>query len=411
MNTRVKRIFFVLIFFLVSTGIGYLLYRFFFREEPASTQTVAVDQFPGTLPNGNTATSTSVGIAPDGSGQLPSGTDIPTEPPTLPPRPPDPARTSVLVKTVTRNISSASQGGVRIYNPVDGLFYRVSPDGRLIKLSDQTFYDVQSITWGKKTDKAILTFPDESKVLYDFQAHKQYTLPSHWQDFDFSPQDDKLITKSIGINEENRFLVIANPDGTDAKPIEELGNNQDRVYPSWSPNDQIVAYAFTGDPTGYDSQSIILVGKHQENFKGLIVEGRGFLPNWSPSGNTVLYSVYSSATDYRPLLWLSGASGDNINADRRSVNLLTWADKCTWKDDFVLYCAVPTDLPEGAGLQRELASTIPDKIYKIDTRTGQTIDLGETDSHSTINQITVDANGRFLYFTDRLTGQLLKFNL
>jgi Tol biopolymer transport system component len=278
-------------------------------------------------------------------------------------------------------------------------------------MSDQVFYNVEKVNWGKASDKAILEYPDGSNILYDFQTQKQVTLPKHWEDFNFAPQDERIVAKSIGTSEENRFLVTSNPDGTNAKLIEELGRNQDKVHTTWSPNNQVIAYSFTGQPLGFDRQEVLLVGQNHENFKGLVVEGRGLQPKWSPTGNNLVYSVYSAAEGFRPTLWFSGASGDSINANRRNLNLQTWAEKCAFQSESTVICAVPNQLGEGAGLQPGLFVNNPDSIYRIDLETGQSINLGAPEGNRSINQLVISPDGQYVYFNDNISGQVIRYEL
>ncbi|PIP60560.1 hypothetical protein COX00_02415 [Candidatus Uhrbacteria bacterium CG22_combo_CG10-13_8_21_14_all_47_17] len=236
-------------------------------------------------------------------------------------------------------------------------------------------------------------------------------MPQYWEDFSFSPNDAEIAAKAVGGNENNRFLVVSNPDGTNARPVEDLGANQDKVHVDWSPNNQAIAYSFTGDSLGFDRQSIVLVGKNQENFKSLVVEGRGFVPNWSPTGDNMVYSVYSSNDNYLPSLWFSGASGDNTNANRQNLNLPTWADKCAWQSQTVVICGVPTQLDTGAGLQRDAFRQVPDEIYKLNLETGERINLGQPQGGAAVDQMTITPDGSAAMFTDAITGKLIRFNL
>lgn len=410
MNERLKKVLFMVGFVCLTVGIGFLIYRVFFKEPqvlPGADQTY--QQYQGQLPGA--ATGTGLIVTSTEAGTLPEQGTLPGSELQLGAVQSD-GKTTILSTNINNFISmSADKEGIRSYNPVDGKFYKVLDDGTSVPLSAQTFFNVEEVDWGNKTDKAILTYPDGSKILYDFANEKQVTLPSYWEDFNFSPQDNQIAAKSIGNNETNRFLVISNPDGTDARPIAELGQNQDKVHVSWSPNDQTVAYSFTGEPIGFDRQAVVMVGKHQENLKNLIVEGRGFVPNWSPTGNNLLYSVYNSNDGYRPTLWISGAAGDSINDNRRSIPLNTWADKCAWQNEKSVICAVPTQLGAGAGLQRDLFATIPDDIYRIDLQSGKTIKLGQPQGSPTITSVVLSPDGSSMYYNDRTTGNLAKFSL
>ncbi len=411
MNPRLKQALLVVGFLAIVAGLAFALYYVFFREEPSQILPEPTPIPGAPLPSAGTGRPTTTVSVP---GALPSA---PT--PAAPPSPlafPSPEaaeapRTTVLNENVSQAISLSQSGGVRLYDSFSGRFFRITDEGQRIPLGTQTFFNVADVAWANSSDKAVLTYPDGFKTLYDFTTGQQVTLPKHWESFQFSPQDDKIIAKSMGNNEDNRFLVIANPDGTNAEAVEALGTNADRVQVSWSPNNQVVAFAQTAEGIGFDRQQILLVGKNRENFKALVVEGRGFLPSWSPSGENVLYSVYDGSSGFRPSLWISGASGDNVNANRRNIQLQTWADKCTWKDEQTVFCAVPTQLPEGAGLQRSVADGIPDQIYRVDLATGQTVNLGQPDGNPTINRLLIAPDGRAVYYNDRITGRLVRYAL
>ena len=409
MNERLKRVLMIAGFLLITIGIGFLIYRVFFKAAVPGEAPQLYPAYQGQLPQAASGTG-ALGTDTE-PGTLNPATGLPyTEPSTEPGQLDE--RTRVLNPNVNNFISlSGDKNGIRSYNPVDGKFYKISDNGTSVPLSAQTFFNVQDVDWGNKTDKAVLSYPDGSKIMYDFTSDEQVTLPKNWEDFKFAPQDNQIAAKSIGNNESNRFLVIARPDGSNAELVAELGQNQDKVHVSWSPNDQTVAYSFTGDPIGFDRQAIVMVGKHQENFKNLIVEGRGFVPNWSPTGNNLLYSVYNANDDYKPTLWISGANGDSINANRRSIQLNTWADKCAWQNENSIICAVPTSLSIGAGLQRELFANVPDNIYRIDLQSGATVNLGQPAGNPTISSVVLSPDSSALYYNDRSTASLSRFSL
>jgi hypothetical protein len=412
MNDRMKRVLLIVGFLLAVSALAFGLYWVFFRAPGAPVVTPPVTQVPGgTLPSaGIGGPPTGATTTPTGPGGLPIE---PTEPfvPSVPTGIPTSPRTRILRTTPTRAVSVAQNGQIRGYNPDDGRFYRISTNGDAVPMSNQAFFNVESVAWGNSTDKAIINYPDGANILYDFANDEQVTLPKHWEDFQFSPDDDRIIAKSIGNNEDNRFLVVSDPNGGNAKPIESLGRNQDKVHSSWSPNNQVVAYSFTGEPLGADRQQIILLGQNQENFKGLVVEGRGFMPKWAPSGQNMLYSVYSSGSQYKPTLWVSGASGDSVNANRVNLQINTWADKCSWQSEQILICGVPTELGTGAGLQRTLFDTVPDEIWKINLQTGEKTNLGQPQGGAAVRDISVTPDGRSAIFTDQASGRLIRFDL
>jgi len=191
--------------------------------------------------------------------------------------------------------------------------------------------------------------------------------------------------------------------------IEPLGENEASVYPSWSPNNQSVAMYTEG--IGFDRQELFFIGLNNENFKSMVVEGRGFQSKWSPDGAQLLYSVYSSANDLKPMLWMANASGESIGSGRRSFGLETWADKCVFASGTNLYCAVPEKLEEGAGLFPEMAKNTQDRLYSIDVQTGLKKLVAIPDGKYNMSNLIISDNGYYLYFTDETTKKLHKINL
>lgn len=306
----------------------------------------------------------------------------------------------IVDQSVTYPSLSQGSGGLRYYNNSDGKFYHLTTDGQIKALSDQTFYNVNKVTWAAKNDKAVLEYPDNSKIIYNFEKQKQTTLPKHWSDFSFSPDSSQLAAKSIGLAPENRWLVTVNDDGTGTNLIEPMGENADKVQINWSPSQQTVGFSQTGEPLGSERQEILFVGLNHENFKSAIVEGRGFDPQWSPTGQKLLYSVYSSRSDFKPELWITDSYGDSIGNNRQLLQLNTWADKCSFSDDSTVFCAVPRDLPQGAGILPEVAANSNDDMYKIDLKTGLKTSIPLDGKDYNIKNITYDKNKNKLYFTN-----------
>lgn len=399
----------------ITGGIGYGIYRVFFAASTPTTNTNPAAGVVNGLPTAGGATGT-------GSIVLPPGTLVPSNgrPGIAQPNSREPLnplieavpRGQIVRSTLTTQVSGTGNAGgsVRSYSPIDGKFYKILADGSSLPLSNKVFYSVEDVTWANQSDRAVLSFPDGSKVLYDFVEDKQTTLPRYWDGFSFSPDDSHLATKSVGNDPSNRFLIVANADGGEQKIIEDLGENQDKVHVSWSPNNQTIAYAFTAAPIGQDEQAVVLVGQNHENFKNLLVDGRGFTPSWSPSGNGIVYSVWNTDSGYRPELWFSRADGDNINAGRLDLRLQTWADKCTWQSETIVICGVPLNLAEGAGLQRESLDVGPDAIYRIDLRTGQKTNLGLPDKDRVVVKEITTVSDSKVFFTDKITGKLFSFD-
>ncbi len=294
------------------------------------------------------------------------------------------------------------------YNPDNGKFFRVDVNGNKTLLSDQTFYNVKNVNWAPTADKAIIEYPDDFKIMYDFRTQKQHTLPKNWSEFSWNPTGSQIAFKVNSQYPENRWLAVANPDGTEAKPIEHMGDNADKVTVAWSPNNQVIAFSKTGEPRAAFESNMLLIGLHGEMWKSFVVDGLGFEPKWSPIGDRITYSVWSPETGYRPKLYLVEAQGDRIGINKIDTGIYTWAHKCSFNSTgSTLYCAVPRNLAEGAGAFPELAGYTQDDFYKIDVATGQVGFLTEAGLGGyDVGKIYLSPDESLLYFTDKLTGRL-----
>lgn len=392
-----KRILIIAIFVLVTAALGYILYRVFFaarEQRPVTPAPIGVTARPGAFPEAGAPTPGAV--TPEGR-PLPTAVTRPGQ--SFQPAPP-PAREEKIVASPLVDPALDASGRVQYYNKNDGKFYRVGENGQPVELSDAVFYGVQNVNWSPTENVSIIEYPDGSNIYYNFQTKKQVTLPKHWENFSFSNTGDRVAAKSVGFAPENRWLVAADPDGGNIQFLEHMGSNDDKVTVDWSPGRQVVAFSQTGEPLGADRQEIILVGQNKENFRGLVVEGRGFQSEWSPTGKQLAYSVYSARNEFKPELWVTSASGDDIGANRHPLNIETWAEKCAFADERFLYCGVPTTLEIGSGFQPVIADNTDDVLLKIDLETGLRTPIPLDEPH-TIGQIFVDALGKTITFTDK----------
>ncbi len=406
-----KKFFLVLGFLILVFILGYLIWRFFFN--PATSTLTPIAQPTGTIkglpkvgPNqGNKTPIAGLQTLPNQKGiNKSSSTNKPSSIALG-----GITKTGILTKGPTLAPTLTNHGGIQYYSTDNGHFYKINNDGKISLLSNKTFYNVQKIVWSPNKEKAILAYPDGSKVMYNFQTQKQITLPAYWHDFSFSPTSNRLVSKSIGLDPENNWLIVSSADGSQAKTIENIGTNGKTVYPSWSPNNQIIAMYTRG--VDFNRQEVFFVGLHGENFKSTLIEGRGFEPQWSKTGNRLLYSVYSTASNLNPQLWIVDAEGNNISKDRRELGLATWANKCTFASNTEVYCAVPENLPRGAGLFPQLADQTKDDLYKINLTTGVKQLIAVPSGAFNISQVMVPASGKKLYFTDKTTKQIYQINL
>ena len=298
---------------------------------------------------------------------------------------------------------------VLYYQPDDGKFYRLTTEGKVETLSDQVFYNVREITWSPNKGAAVLEYPDGSNIIYNFQTKSQVTLPKHWQEFSFSPDGGQIVFKSMGLDSQSRWLATSDINGGNNEALEPLGNNAKTVTVSWSPNRQVIA--LQREVTGTDSQNVYFIGLQGENFRSMTVPGIGLRSQWTPDGQSLLYSVSSPASEYKPALWIANAAGDSIGENRRSLGLNTWADKCAFRDESNIICAVPQELPVGAGLTPGIANATPDNLYSVNLSTGARSLLAIPSTPVTVENIMITSDKKWIFLKELTTGNLYRIAL
>lgn len=394
-----KKILLIILFVGVTAGVAFLLYRFFFASAPTGGPDVTP---PTEVPGGG-----GLPTAGPGTGGTPGetpGVGLPTSP-----EGEGPGTASggepIGAPSVVAQQAVPTSSGLNYYDPNDGRFYRVDGDGSVERLSERAFPSVDEVDWSDAGDKAVVAFPDGSKIVYDFTAETQVSIPKHWEDFDFSGDGSTVVAKSIGIDPANRWLISFAADGSGTKLIEPLGENGDKVTVSVSPDAAIVAFADTGDPVGFDTRDLLPIGQNRENLPAMRVEGFGFIPLWAPGGGRLVYSAAAAADGYLPALWAVRADGTDVGGGRVKLNVRTWADKCAFAEGDVLYCAEPVGLPDGAGLQRDIADGTADRLVRIDLGTGFIRNVTPAGFGANVRTMKLSDDGLSLIVVDR-SGQL-----
>lgn len=403
-----KTIGLILVFLAVVLILGYVIYVIFFKGEPPPPSDLVningtlVNR--GDLPLANENVNRPLTANINGAAELPVVSPVATGGDTL------------VNDVVPQGVSGVTivGGNLRYYDIKTGQFYQISPDGTIkTLLTDEIFPDVEKVAWSPDATQAILTFPDGTNILYNFNTKTQATLPKEMKEIQFSSTGTQIGYEYVTSNPDNNFLGIAKPNGSEIQMIEALGDQSRNVEVNWSPSSQVLA-TFKKGSAG-EAQEIYFIGLQGENLKLLNVEGRGFESQWNEAGDKILYSTHSSSTNYNPELKFVDYGGDRTGQNVINTGLNTWPSKCAIGSG-AAYCGVPTALGRGSGLYPEIAAEVPDNFYKIDFRTGAKTKLA--------NPVTEDGSGGFnaenvflapdeniLYFTDKNTGKLHSIRL
>jgi len=419
MSDRTKKFLLIIVFIVAILLLAFALYYLFFRQIITPPPVVVTPTPP---PSGLPPVAPGVNAPPTIPPLLNIQAGLPTGLPAVPPTPivPGPEISfqakggitsfQTLETDNTKNATLAPNGrDLNYYDAANGFFYTLTPDGQKKLFSATPFPNVQNVTWSPNNQKAVMEYPDGSKIIYDFSQQKSITLPSQWKDFTFSNDSSQIGFKDMRLDPENRYIAVADTNGTNYKQIELLGTEDQNVHISWAPNNQYIAmFSSSTDAARAD---IYPIGFNGENFTKFQVEGRDFRFAWSPTGNTMLYSVYNAASNYNPSLWAVNTGPSLLGTGRTNLDLQTWADKCTYASNSTAYCAVPRQLDLGSGFRPDFADNTPDDFYKINILTGAKELTAQPIFPTTVDSLIVSQDGKTLYWTEKNTGQIKKINL
>lgn len=307
-----------------------------------------------------------------------------------------------------------STSGFNFLSGEDDKFYRLLSTGGKVQLTEEEFPYVESVSWSADGNKVILEYPDGANIVYDFTQNKKVTLPQGLEDPAFDNSSKNIAYKYIGATEEDNWLVVSDVANTEAKAIEPIGDQGNKVQVSWSPNNQIVALYH--DPVGLSREEVIFIGLNDENFRSLIVEGSNFEGKWSPDGSKILYDVIHPDNNYNPVLWIVDGAINSIGNNNFNLGLSTWIDKCVFASATKVYCAVPVGLPQGAGLYPDLVNDKPDVFYEINLKSGISKLIAypvfsEDLDEFQVKKLFISEDGSRLYFWDNWTGKLYDMRL
>ncbi|MDD5289943.1 MAG: hypothetical protein PHT40_01935 [Patescibacteria group bacterium] len=410
-----KKILLIIGFVLVCLGLVILMYFMFFKSTPAPQPGEV-----GYVPTGAELPGSELGT---GGQELGSGGQLPENTPSVGENTFSGASavanggatsaTAVNEQSIL-GMALDSGGNLVYYNRDDSRFYKISSDGASALLSKEKFLQLKDVVWSADTSAAIVTYPDDLKIYYNFATNKKVTLPKNVVEPIFSTDGSKISFKYETNNPDNNYVAVSRPDGTGAKLIEPLGSESNRVQATFSPNGNVVA--FYAKATGLDSSEIFFIGQAGENFRSLKVTGTNFKGLWSPSGQKILYQTATADNDFNPSLKITSGQTASLGGPSLSLDVSTWVDKCVFASENEIYCAVPDDLPTGAGLYSEVIKNEIDSIYRLNLATGTKEKIADPVDENgqaifKIGRLSVSADQATLFFWDENTGKMYKIRL
>ncbi len=426
-----------IIIILLVVGAGVLAYFYFFSPKKAD---IAKDglSLNDLFPFGDNGTN-------------PKGTPTPTKPINenpLPIEPAEPSKPPKLVMVTRGPVAGASVFDVTREKPRD--ITKIGIDGkplpietepatkvRYIEVStghtNETYLDkielnkitnttIPKITEGyfagKGSSTAILRYADDSNIIQTYTGtipllpNKDGTPDTNLRGtylseditaMAVSPEKDKIFT--IAKTDTGSIGTISLPDGTKKSQLFSLN------YSEWAvqwPN--IKTITITTKPSVKVSGYSYTLDVATKSMKKIIGGVFGLTTLTSPDLKNVLFAR-SANNNFTSSLY-------NIKA--KSVFPLpgttTMPEKCVWQSNTILYCAVPSYIPNGdyPDVWYQGGVSFVDQIYKIDTTTFSSIVIASPSvvgaSIDAIN-LAVDPSNTFLIFINKKDGALWSLDL
>ncbi len=212
------------------------------------------------------------------------------------------------------------------------------------RISNTTIPRVQKSVWSKDGEMVILQYLDDNEVLKSFygDVSKDTNILDGWflsnNITDIAVREDNKIfyIQKIGNNSKG---ITSNFDGTNSKSI--FSSTIYDWIPTWVGNSIGITTKSSNNIRGF------LYKLSQGEYTKLFSTS-GLLINVSPDGENVLLSVNrDTGTD----LFIYNIK----TSDTTRIPFTTLPEKCTWSDNFIIFCAAPYN---------EILGTVPDDWYK-----------------------------------------------
>jgi len=407
-------------FVVFTIFIGWALYFTFFRvpDELTFPPTISQDQLqipqlPQVPPSVTEEVPPPETISPPAEVTEPPLTAVP---PTQLPTPIATGRETQLGVVTNRFLTNSipAHQGIAAYDPLSGNFVRVETDGKISALSDKKFFGVTNINWGPNGNQAILGFADGSNLYFDFTRNIGIRLPDEIREPSFNQNGTSIAFKWIDPRDPNRnYIGVGRPDGGGLRFVEHIGRKSRITQIKWSPDERFVATVH--DPYNPNAQQIFFIGQNQERFGSVIVPGLSARYIYTPNSKLMLASTIDMERDGNHVLQIISVESGNTGTVL-TTGLKTTVEKCViTPDSTTAFCAVPRNLPRGAGAVPELAVGVFDDFYQLDLKDGKAKVLALPVIDGTQNVIgtnlSLARDGTELWFTNSVDGRLLSIRL
>lgn len=267
--------------------------------------------------------------------------------------------------------------------------------------------------WSENPEISILkTQPQEGNQYFLINAVEKTILPLQGEIVYLTW--DSLFEKIIYIqrkNPEEITFYLAKANGSENKEILTI-SQKGRIDMSAVPQSPLISYWPQSSNTKLSPlyQINLSTETNKEIFSGKY--GASYL--YSPNGEKILLSWAPEKNGSRLALGIINKYGGQYS----DLGFPTLTSKCVWnKASDVLYCAVPTEIPQATVMPDDYLSgkiTTTDVFWKINVVTGEKerlVELSNITQSFDATNLLISSDERALYFTDRKSQKLYEIKL
>ncbi|MDP2676884.1 MAG: hypothetical protein Q8O83_04330 [bacterium] len=296
--------------------------------------------------------------------------------------------------------------GVRFVEKATGHVFDASPDGQTqTKISNTTIPKTINVLWSSHINYAIMRYRENEEIK---TASAEFTdaktngvlLPANILSFTHSPDRSRIFYTIPGSGDT--VGIAANIDNTSQSQIMRLPN-ADFIAHWYGPRE----ISFLTPPSAFAEGFLYRYNIDIGSFEKLLGGIPGLDILWSKNKTKILFSQANIGTGKSNLFILNIKTGATQDLETEG-----FAQKCAWKDDLLVYCAIPTTIQKGAYPDDWLKGVLSfdDRIWWIDTDTLEKT-IVKTLPNIDISEIRISAEGDYLYFQNKKDGALWSLQL
>lgn len=285
--------------------------------------------------------------------------------------------------------------------------------GSVVKVSSAVLKNLLKVIWAPTRDKVISVSEENGtvkKYFYDYNTGRVANLPDGMKYISWSRDGKQIVYNYVSGMVGN--ISVANPDGSGWKVLQNARIPDLAI--NWYQKDKV---AFSSAPSGLAASTVLSADLAKPGeLTALFSDVYGFIANWSPSGNKLVYSATDSDGKNLNLYFK-----DIVTQKANNFGIATLAEKCAWSiDDKTVYCAIPDDIPARFVMPDDYYKgyfSVNDKLAKINTDTGEVLEIFPPASGTLVSagydvtNIILSPSEDYLFFVNRKDGLLYRVKL